>query len=304
MMRKRNIAPDGAASALGASPLVQKKSFGQRLRGISLGQWVLTIGLMVLSIIMALPLVWMISAAFKYETDIFTYPIQWIPQYLHLDNFRLIFQEFPYGGWYMNTLKVTALVVVFTLVVSAMAAYAFARMEFRGRAILFSLYIATLMIPLEVRIIPQFIFFKELKLLDTHTAVVLPWLFNGFAIFLLRQFFMSIPLDLSSAAKIDGASEFRVFWQIILPLAKPALMALTIITFAWSWNSYMPPLIYINSTAKQLVSVGITTLRSQYIDNYGAQMAGASLALIPVIVVYLCAQKYFVEGVALSGVKG
>jgi len=265
---------------------------------------ILSIILLLFSLIMALPVFWMVSAAFKYESEIFDFPIKWIPDYLYLDNFKTVFNDFPYMNWYANTLVVTFFIVICTLIVSALAAYAFARMDFTGKGTIFAIYIATLMIPLEVRIIPQFLVFKELNLINTHMALVLPWLFNGFAIFLLRQFFVSIPFELSEAAKIDGCSEFRTFIQIILPLAKPALMSLTIITFTWSWNSYMPPLIYINSSTKQLISVGITTLRSQYVENFGGQMAGASLALIPVILVYLLAQKYFVEGVALTGIKG
>jgi len=265
---------------------------------------ILSIILLLFSLMMAMPVFWMISAAFKYESEIFDFPIKWIPEYVYLDNFKTVFNDFPYVNWYINTLIVTFFIVVATLLVSSLASYAFARMDFTGKGTIFAIYIATLMIPLEVRIIPQFIVFKELNLIDTHAALILPWLFNGFAIFLLRQFFVSIPFELSEAAKIDGCSEFRTFLQIILPLAKPALMSLTIITFTWSWNSYMPPLIYINSSTKQLISVGITTLRSQYVENFGGQMAGASLALVPVIIVYLLAQKYFVEGVALTGIKG
>lgn len=281
--------------------MTKKNKYTFNKKGLNI---ILTGFLLAIGLIMAMPVFWMLSAAFKYESEIFDMPIQWIPNYLYLDNFKFILTEFPYIDWYFNTIKITIFIVVATIFVSSLAAYAFSRLEFKGKNLIFAIYIATLMIPLEVRIIPQFLFFKELHLIDTHTAIVLPWLFNGFAIFLLRQFFMSIPFELTESAQIDGCSEFRIFLQIILPLAKPAVMALTILSFTWSWNSYMPPLIYINSIDKQMISVGITTLKEQYVDNFGAQMAGASLALIPVIIVYIAVQKQFVEGIALTGIKG
>ncbi len=165
--------------------------------------------MLLFSLIMALPVFWMVSAAFKYESEIFDFPIKWIPDYLYLDNFKTVFNDFPYMNWYANTLVVYFFLSLFVhWLLVLLAAYAFARMDFTGKGTIFAIYIATLMIPLEVRIIPQFLVFKELNLINTHMALVLPWLFNGFAIFLLRQFFVSIPFELSEAAKIDGC--FRV----------------------------------------------------------------------------------------------
>lgn len=204
----------------------------------------------------------------------------------------------------MNTLKITFLIVVSTLMFASLSGYAFAKLQFKGKNIIFFSFIATLMIPVEVRAIPQFMFFRAFGLINTHYAVVLPWIYNSFAIFLMRQSFITVPDELIEAAEIDGCSEYRTFWQVAFPLVKPSLIALTILSFTWGWNDYFGPLIYINDVNKQVISVGIASFKTEYADNFGAQMAGASLALIPVIIVYISAQKYFVEGAILSGIKG
>jgi len=166
------------------------------------------------------------------------------------------------------------------------------------------MFIATLMIPMQVRIIPQFMMFKAFDMINTHWTITVPWMYNAFSIFLMRQFFMSIPDELIEAARIDGSNAYRTFWEVVLPLAKPSLTALTVLSFTWGWNAYFGPLIYISDTNKQVLSVGIATFKSQYAENFATQMAGATLALVPIIIVYLFAQKQFIEGIALSGVKG
>ncbi len=196
------------------------------------------------------------------------------------------------------------MVVALTLVFSSLSGYAFAKLHFKGRDIIFMLFVSTLMIPTQVRVIPQFMMFKAWGMINTHAAVVLPWAYNGFSIFLMRQFFISIPDELIEAAKLDGSSDYRTFFQIVMPLTKPSLVALTVLSFTWGWNFYFGPLIYISEINKQVLSVGISTFKAEYASNYAAQMAGSTLALIPIIAVYLAAQKYFIEGIALSGVKG
>ena len=258
----------------------------------------------VIGIAMALPILWMTSSSFKYESDVFKMPMEWIPSYLNLNNYIFAVTEFPYFQWYFNTIKVTFFIVGSTLLFSSLAGYAFAKLKFRGRNVIFSLFISTLMIPTQVRIIPQFMFFRMCGFIDTHYAIILPWVYNSFSIFLMRQFFMSIPDDLIESARIDGCNEYRTFWQIVLPLANSSLVALTILSFTWGWNFYFGPLIYINDINKQMLSVGIATFKSEYTDNFGTQMAGATLALLPVITVYMLAQKHFIEGIALSGIKG
>ncbi|QUI24457.1 carbohydrate ABC transporter permease [Vallitalea pronyensis] len=257
-----------------------------------------------IGLMMMLPILWMLSSSFKYESEIFKVPMQWIPTKTHFGNYRFAIEKFPYMTWYLNTAKITGVIVMMNLVFSSLSGYAFAKLKFRGKEIIFFIFIATLMIPIQVRIIPQFVIFSKLDLINKHSAVYLPWMFNGFAIFLMRQFFFTVPNEMIEASKIDGCSTFRTFFQVALPLAKPSLIALTILSFTWGWNTYLPALVYINQTQKQVLAVGISIFKDQYNSNYGPQMAGATLALIPVIIVYLLAQKHFIEGIAMSGIKG
>ncbi|NMA66024.1 MAG: carbohydrate ABC transporter permease [Clostridiaceae bacterium] len=265
---------------------------------------IMTVIMVVIGIAMLLPLFWMFSASFKLEKDVFKYPIEWIPSQITYQNYVDVTSNWPYFTWYYNTLKVTALSVLLGLFACTMAGYALARMRFKGRNVILLIFIATLMFPIEVRLLPDFIIFKALGLYNTHAALILPSLFQGFMIFLFRQYFMGIPYELTEAARIDGCGEFRTFYQVILPLAKPAIVSVTIISFVWGWNSYQRPLIFINDVDKQLLSVGISLFREEYNDNVATQMAGASMAIIPVIIVYLIAQKYFVDGIATTGLKG
>lgn len=265
---------------------------------------ILSILLLCIGVIMLLPLLWMISSSLKYESDIFTSPIQWIPRRIQYNNYKMALFEYPYLKWYLNSFKVTLGALIIGLSSYSMAGYALARMKFKGSAFILLLFVGTLMVPDEIRILPQFILFKQIGLYNTHAALVLPWLFNGFGIFLLCQFFRGVPYELTESAKLDGANEMRVFYQVILPLSKPAVISLIIIIFNWSWSQmYMAPLVFIRDINKQVLSVGITTFADKYVNNFGAQMAGYSLALIPVIVVFLVLQKHFVEGIAMTGIK-
>ena len=267
-------------------------------------KWSITAILGVFGLTMIFPIAWMISASFKYEADVFKVPIEWIPSNINTGNYLFAISEYPFTQWYTNTAFVTALTVLFVLLFSSLSGYAFAKLNFTGKNVIFGLFIATLMIPNQVRLIPQFLIFKEMNLIDNPLAVALPWMFNGFSIFLMRQFYASIPDELIESARIDGSNEYRTFFQIVLPLAKSQIAALFILAFTWGWNEYMGPLIYINDINKQVLSVGIASFRGQYSANFAVQMAGATMALIPIIVVYICAQKQFIQGIALTGTKG
>lgn len=267
-------------------------------------RWSLSMVLGVIGIAMILPILWMVSSAFKYESDVFKIPMQWIPDYVNLNNFKTAVTDFPYFTWYFNTFKTTIIVVLVTLLFSSMSGYAFAKLKFKGKDFIFFLFIATLMIPVQVRVIPQFMMFKSWDMINKHWTITLPWIYNGFSIFLMRQFFTSIPNELIEAAKIDGSNDYWTFFKVVLPLAKPSLSALGILSFTWGWNAYFGPLIYISDTAKQVLAVGIASFKAEYSNNFSVQMAGSTLALIPIIIVYLIAQKQFIEGIALSGVKG
>ncbi|MGV8979734.1 carbohydrate ABC transporter permease [Clostridium sp.] len=264
----------------------------------------LTAILAIVGSIMVFPIAWMISASFKFESDVFKMPIEWIPKNINLDNYKIAITQFPYINWYINTIVITAGIVFVVLFIGSVSGYAFAKLDFKGKNIIFIMFISTMMIPVQVRIIPQFMMFNSLGIINTRLSVVLPWMYNAFAIFLMRQFFSSIPNELIEAARIDGCNEYRIFLKIVLPLAKSQLSALFILAFTWGWNDYFGPLVYISDPLKQVLSVGIASFKGQYSSNFAVQMAGATLALIPIIIVYLLAQKNFIEGIAMSGVKG
>lgn len=259
----------------------------------------------ILACVMLVPVVWMMSTSLKYESDVFSFPIEWIPSEITWSNYTSAFTKFPYINWYMNTFRNTILIVLSILIISSMAGYAFAKLRFRGSKVLFLAYVAALMVPSEVRLIPQFLLYRNLGLINTMWSVVLPWmLFVGFAIFLMRQAFMGVPNELLEAAQIDGCNYYQQYYKIALPLIKSSLITLGILAFTWGWNDYTGPMIYINDLDKQVLSVGIAAFKTQYSSNFALQMAGATVALVPIIIVYLIAQKYLIEGVAASGIKG
>lgn len=266
--------------------------------------WIRTIILFVIGIIMITPMLWMVSTSFKYESDVFSMPIEWIPSNINLGNYVTAVTDYPYLKWYINTIIVTASIVAAVLIISSLAGYAFAKLPYKGRDKLFFIFIATMMIPSQVKIIPQYMLYSKLGITNTLLSVIVGWIYCAFAIFMMKQFFMSIPDELIEAARIDGAGEIRIFARIVAPLAKSQLSALGILAFTWGWNEYFSPLIFISDNTKQVLSVGIATFKTEYSVNYAEQMAAATLALIPVIIIYFALQKHFIEGIALSGVKG
>lgn len=277
---------------------------GTRKEKRRIGEWIKSAILFLVGIVMITPMLWMVSTSFKYESEVFSMPIEWIPSNINFNNYVLAVTTHPYAQWYINTIMVTAAVVAIVLFFSSLSGYAFAKLPYKGRDILFFLFISTMMIPSQVRIIPQYMLYSKLGLINTLASCVVGWFYCAFAIFLMKQFFMSIPDELLEAARIDGAGEIRIFIQIVIPLAKSQLSALGILAFTWGWNEYFAPLIFISDTNKQVLSVGIATFKSVYATNYAEQMAGATLALVPVVIVYIILQNHFIEGIALSGVKG
>lgn len=268
------------------------------IRGISLSAILIFFG-----IVMVAPLFWMASASFKYETDVFAFPFILIPDPITLTNYQSLLFSFPYEKWYMNTLISTSGIIGLTLLFGSISGYAFAKLHFAGKNVVLAIFLSSMMIPVQVRLIPQFIMYRQWGIIDTLWCIVLPWAYNSLAIFLMRQFFTSLPDELMQAARIDGCSEYGIFAKIALPLAKSQLVALGVIAFQWGWNDYLGPLVYIGDTNKQILSVGIASVKGEYSSNFGVQMAGATLALIPVIVLYLFAQKHFVQGIAMTGIK-
>ncbi|MEK3722998.1 carbohydrate ABC transporter permease [Paenibacillus sp. FSL H8-0034] len=254
--------------------------------------------------VMVLPFVWMVSSSFKTLEQVNEFPIRWIPAQLHFENYIEVFRIIPMARFMVNTVFVSVLVTVVTLMVCALAAYAFARLEFKGRDTLFFCYLATMMVPGQVTIIPTFIMMKYFGWIDTYYALTIPLFFSAFGVFMMRQFFMTIPKELEEAAIIDGCSRVRTFWSIVLPLAKPAFVTLGIFTFLNEWNSFLWPLIVINKVDLQTLQVGLRTFQGEFGTQWHLLMAGTVIAELPILALYILAQKYIIAGIATSGIKG
>ena len=255
------------------------------------------------SLVMVGPFLWMISTAFKLPADQFTRAL--IPNPITTQNFSQLWTILPFSTLIWNSFKVAMISTVGQLLTCSMGAFVFAVVRFRFREMLFIALLGTLMIPYQVTIIPNFIIFKALGLYGTQVPLWLPAFMGGaFGTFLLRQYFLTIPLDLAEAARVDGASLLRIFWSIYLPLAKPALAALSIFTFLGSWNNLLTPLIYLPSDLQQTtLPVGLSLLQQQYTGRWTIMMAGSLVSIAPIILVFFFAQRFFIEGIALSGVK-
>lgn len=249
------------------------------------------------------PFVWMISASLKTEATVFEYPIKWIPKQPRWDNYIEIFQKVSLLIYFKNTFIVSISVTFLQIFLSSLAAYAFSKIVFPGREILFILFLATLMIPYQVIMIPIFVIVKNIGLIDTLLGLILSCSFNAFSIFFMKQYFMTIPNELVEAARIDGLSEARIYSMIMLPLAKPALATLAIYTFVGAWNDFLGPLILLSSDSNLTIQLGIRKFITQYSAEYQLIMATSVLAILPIFLVFLYFQKYFVKGLALSGLK-
>jgi multiple sugar transport system permease protein len=258
-----------------------------------------------LGLLMVLPYLWMISASFKLPAEIFVFPVKWIPTTFHFDNYKKVWTgSYPFYIYYWNSIKITLLTVVGSLVTSSLAGFAFAKLKFPGRDLLFLLYLSTIIIPSQVLLVPKFILFDRLGLIDTQASIILPGIFTVFGTFLMRQFFSTLPNELLEAAKIDGAGFWRLFWQICLPLTKPALVTLLILSFTWHWNDYENPLIFLRDKNLFTIPLGLTNYSDEFGTNYPLVMAASVSALIPLLIVVSVCQKWFVEGIANSGLKG
>lgn len=257
-----------------------------------------------IAIFMLLPFFWMISTSLKNSGAVMTIPIKWIPENPSLDAYRRVFNIFPFARAIFNSVFVAVVTTLITVLSAAMAAYVFAKFEFKGREILFSLYLATLMIPKQVTMIPNFLIIREFGLLNTFTGLMLPSLFNAFATFMLRQNIKTVPDSYIEAAIMEGSSQFKIFKDIVLPLVKPTLATLTVITFMEAWNRYLWPLIVLTDRSKMTLPVGLSLLNGQYGEQYNLLMAGSLISIIPMLLVYIFAQKYFEKGLSVGGIKG
>ncbi|WP_293893733.1 MULTISPECIES: carbohydrate ABC transporter permease [unclassified Sphaerochaeta] len=260
--------------------------------------------LVVCSLAMLMPFVWMLSSSLKLDKDVFTFPIEWIPSNPRWKNYAEIWTTIPLAQFLKNTAKLTIIVTLLQLLTSSFAAYAFAKLQFKGRDILFLGYVATIAMPWQVYMVPQFILMRSFGLNNTHLAIIFLQAFSAFGVFLMKQFYMSVPDELCEAARIDGMSEYRIWVRIMLPLSKPALSTLTIFTFVNTWNDFLGPLLYLTRMELKTIQIGLRMFISQYSSEYGLIMAASVVALIPVVIVFLALQKFFVQGVATAGLKG
>lgn len=280
-----------------------KKSSMHRNRVV--GKVLIYVLLILITAVMVVPFLWMLSASIKTNTEVFKItPFQFIPDEPQWSNYQEIWTKIPLARFIGNTVFLTIVVTTLQMLTSSFAAYAFAKLQFKHRNALFLAYIATIAMPWQVYMVPQFIMMRGMGLNDKLLAMICLQAFSAFGVFLMKQFYEGIPDSLCEAARIDGMSEYKIYSSIMLPLSKPALSTLIIFTFVNTWNDYLGPLIYLKSEAKKTIQLGLKMFIGQYAAEYGLIMAGSIITLIPVLVVFLALQKYFVEGVAATGIKG
>ncbi len=269
--------------------------------------------LMTFAVIFMFPFVWSLLTSLKTMPELFrpmpsgslSQVINYmIPKFWRWENYQQVFETVPFGRFYLNTILVTIARTLGGVFIASLAGFAFAQLRFRGREVIFFILLAGLMVPDQVLIVPRYILMREFGWLDTYQALIIPLLFSAFGTFLLRQFFLGIPRDFFEAAAIEGANPFRIYWDIYLPLARPALSAFGFLTFLWSWNEFLWALTITNSTDMRVLSVGIALFEGQYNTNTAVMLAAANLATIPLIILFMFFQKQLVEGIALTGVKG
>ena len=260
--------------------------------------------LILLSLIILLPFFWMVSSSLKTSQDVFSVPMRWLPETIVWENFSEIWTKIPLLLFFKNSFKLAIIITVLQVLTSSFAAYPFAKMNFPGKDIIFLCYVATIAVPWQVYMIPQFIIVRNMHLADTHLSLILMQAFTAFGVFLMRQCYLGIPKELSEAARIDGLSEFGIYAKIMLPLSKPSIATLIIFTFVNTWNDYMGPMSYLNSNELKTIQLGLRMFITQYSADYNLIMAAALVSLIPVGVLFLSMQRFFIEGVASSGIKG
>lgn len=263
-----------------------------------------TILLFIGGIICILPLIWMISTSFKYEIDVFKYPIEWIPKRWNFKTYERVLIGSNFHLYYWNTIKVTVISCVGNLLFSAITGYAFGRIRFKGANTLFLIYLASIMIPNQVVLVPKYILYRLIGLYDTHWSLIMPELFAVFSVFLYRQAFKSIPYDFTEAALIDGAGHIRIFWQIILPMVKSTTLTLALLNFNRVWNDYISPRTFITTDERQTIPVGLQNFQLSNSSSYSTIMAGTAMSLIPIILVFLTVQKHLVNSFISTGIKG
>jgi multiple sugar transport system permease protein len=250
------------------------------------------------------PFLWMVSASLKRNNDVFTIPVQWIPRSFQWRNFTDIWTRIPLTTYLRNTVFLSTVITLLQVLTGSFAAYGFAKMRFRGRDILFLGYVATIALPWQAYMIPQYIMMEKAGLTDTFLSLILLQAFGAFGVFLMRQYYLTIPDELCEAARVDGLSEYGIWARIILPLSRPALASLALLTFVNTWNDYMGPFIYLTSNDHWTVQLGLQSFVGEFSSDYAMMMTGSVLSVLPIVVIFLIGQRSFIEGIATSGIKG
>lgn len=273
--------------------------------GISLKKAAATLVMGFFAILTVLPFIWMISTSLKAPAEVFQYPIRWLPSELRFEHHIKVWTgDKSFVTYYLNSLKVSLISTAGAVFLSALAAYGFSRVQFKGRDTLFLIYLSMMMVPPQVLFVPKFMMFEWAGIYNTHWALILPGMFTMFGVFLLRQFFLSIPYEISESAFIDGAGHLRIFFRLILPLAKPSLATLAIIDFSWHWNDYENALVFLIDEGLYTVPLGLQNFIQENMVDYNGMMAAATAGIVPMIIVFLLGQRFIIEGVSSSAVKG
>ncbi|WP_373263369.1 carbohydrate ABC transporter permease [Hungatella hathewayi] len=269
----------------------------------------IVIGLVAVSMIT--PFLWMLSASMKLPLDVMELPIKWIPEYFYPENYKKVWniggsaaRNYHFGLAYFNSVKIAVINLIGSVITSTLAGYAFAKIKFRGSNVIFLLYLATMMIPSQVTLIPKFVMFNKMGLTGSHLTLILPGLITITGTFLMRQYFMQIPDELRESARVDGANEYTIWARIMVPIAKPSMASLAMVVFLWNWNSYLEPLVFLSDWRLYTIPIALTNFIEESVTEYNLVMAAASSALIPAFLVFILGQKFLVKGLVNGAVKG
>jgi multiple sugar transport system permease protein len=281
-----------------------RRVFLSNKKPFRLSRWMLFAACLGVAYLMVVPFIWMVSASFKPNTEIFSYPVRWIPSDFYFKHYDSVLHDINYPVNFLNTAKLAVIITGIQIFTCSLAAFSFSKLRFPGRNKIFLGYLSTMMIPWHAIMIPQFIIVKGFNMYNSHMALIVLQAFSAFGVFLLRQNMLSIPDSLHEAAKIDGCGPLRVYWNIIMPLTKTGLVTLCVLTFNGVWNDYMGPMLYLDSEHLKTIQIALASFKEEFSANYGAIMAGTVISIIPVIIIYAAAQKYIVDGIAYAGIKG
>ncbi|MFD2116411.1 carbohydrate ABC transporter permease [Paenibacillus yanchengensis] len=281
---------------------MQSKSLNQ----LSLKRVLITVVMLIVGLVFLLPFVWMLVTSFKFEDDVFNYPIQWLPtRWNAIENYKEVWLgAYPFTLYYLNSIKVALLTTAISVIVSSLAAFAFGKLQFFGKDFLFILILMLYMVPVQAILVPQFLIMKWANLYDTHLGMIVLHSFSVFGTFMLRQFFIGIHPEFLESAKMDGAGYFKIFTRIALPLVRPAIATYAILRFIWTWNDYQTPLIFLRDRALYTIQMGMQQFADSEGQFYALTMTGAVSAIVPLLIVFIIAQKNVIEGIAVGGVKG